>query len=68
MLDPQVSPEEVKSREVELGSERSMVEPSLFLPLLPLSPSLISHVASVEVKQNVYLLTSSKHCIYTHAR
>ena len=68
VLDPQVSPEEIESREVELGSERSTVEPSLFLPLLPLSPSLVSHLASVEVKQNVYLLTSSKHCTYAHAR
>ena len=30
----------------------SAVEPSLFRPLPPLSPSLISHLASVEVKQN----------------
>ena len=31
----------------------STVEPSLFRPLPPLSPSLISHLASVDVKQNV---------------
>ena len=30
----------------------SAVEPSLFRPLPPLSPSLISHLASVDVKQN----------------
>ena len=30
----------------------SAVEPSLFRPLTPLSPSLISHLASVDVKQN----------------
>ena len=31
----------------------SAVEPSLFRPLPPLSPSLMSHLASVDVKQNV---------------
>ena len=31
----------------------SAVEPSLFRPLPTLSPSLISHLASVDVKQNV---------------
>ena len=36
------------------GSVRA-VEPSLFRPLPPLSPSLISHLASVDVKQNVHL-------------
>ena len=111
-LDPQVSPEEIMSREVELGCESWLflnssatdivlvtaqarqlkqqlrsaldatqwrgdtaltlplfwrrstvspvffrryprpVEPSLFRPLPPLSPSLISHLASVDVKQN----------------
>ena len=30
----------------------SAVEPSLFRPLPPLSASLISHLASVDVKQN----------------
>ena len=30
----------------------SAVEPSLFRPLPPLSPSLISHLASVDVKQH----------------
>ena len=30
----------------------SAVEPSLFYPLPSLSPSLISHLASVDVKQN----------------
>ena len=30
----------------------SAVEPSLFRPLPPLSPSLMSHLASVDVKQN----------------
>jgi len=30
----------------------SEVEPSLFRPLHPLSPSLISHLASVDVNQN----------------
>ena len=30
----------------------SVVEPSLFRPLPPLSPSLISHLASVDVKQH----------------
>ena len=30
----------------------SAVEPSLFRPLPPLSPSLISHLASVDLKQN----------------
>ena len=30
----------------------SAVEPSPFRPLPPLSPSLISHLASVDVKQN----------------
>ena len=30
----------------------SAVEPSLFRPLPPLSPSLINHFASVDVKQN----------------
>ena len=30
----------------------SAVEPSLYRPLPPLSPSLISHLASVDVKQN----------------
>ena len=30
----------------------SAVEPSLFRPLPPLSPSLISHLATVDVKQN----------------
>ena len=42
-LDLQVSPEEIMSREVE---------PSLFCPHTPLSPSLISHLASVDIKQN----------------
>ena len=119
-LDPQVSPEEIMSREVELGCESwtsfasgcsstatdivlvtlpstaaetatarctsrcamakghrlntsivlaavhglsgllgavFMVEPSLFRPLPPpLLPSLISHIASVDVKQNVLVL------------
>ena len=44
-LDLQVSPEEIMSREVELGCE-SWTPP-------PPSPSLISHLASVDVKQNV---------------
>ena len=30
----------------------SAVEPSLFRPLPPMSPYLISHLASVDVKQN----------------
>ena len=79
VLDPQVSPEEIKSREVELCSKRSKVEPSLFLlppcpppPFPPPPPhhthSIISHLAKVDIKQNVYLLTSSKDCIYAHAR
>ena len=34
----------------------SAVEPSLFPPLFPLSPSLISHLASVDIKQNVLQL------------
>ena len=91
-LDLQVSPEEIMSREVELGCETaiaqctsrwsmarghrlntstvlaavhglsglfravSAVEPSLFRPLPPMSPSLISHLASVDVKQNVLTL------------
>ena len=33
-----------------------LVEPSLFCPLPPLSPSLISYLASVDVKQNVHTL------------
>ena len=37
----------------------SAVEPSLFRPLPTLSPSLISHLASVDVKQNVTLLLTS---------
>ena len=35
----------------------SAVEPSLFCPLPPLSPSLISHLASVDVKQSVLTFT-----------
>ena len=38
-------------------SVRYVVEPSLFHPLPPLSPSLIGHLPYVDVKQNVYLLT-----------
>ena len=103
-LDLQDGPEEIMSREVELGCEGwtsfasavetaiaqctsrwamarghrlntsivlavvhslpdlfwavSTVEPSLFRPLPPLSPSLISHLASVDVKQNVLVLAS----------
>ena len=34
----------------------SAVEPALFRPLPPLSSSLISHLASVDVKQNVHIL------------
>ena len=37
----------------------SPVEPSHFRPLPPLSPSLISHLASEDVKQNVVLLPTS---------
>ena len=32
VLEPQVSPEEIKNREVELGLERSEIKPSLFSP------------------------------------
>ena len=50
----------------------SAVEPSLFRPLRPLSPSLISHLASVDVKQNVLSFHDfswwrevfSVHCVY----
>ena len=79
-LDPQLSPEEIVSREVELGCEScSSVSSSTMdivlvaaqhgggprsfsgsihgqaftlSPSSPLSPSLISNVASVDVKQN----------------
>ena len=37
----------------------SAVEPSFFRPLPPLSLSLISHLASVDIKQNVYLFSFS---------
>ena len=37
----------------------SAVQPSLFRPLTPLSPSLISHLASVDAKQNVPLRTTA---------
>ena len=34
----------------------SAVEPSLFRPLLPLSPSLISHLTSVDVNDDELML------------
>ena len=44
----------------------SAVEPSLFRPLPPLSPSLVSHLASVDVKQNgpgpTVMAVSHRHC------
>ena len=65
MLDPQESPEEIKNREVKLGS-LSWTSFACFStavlrspPLSPQSQSLISHLASVDVKQNVYYLSAA---------
>ena len=45
----------------------SVVEPSLFCPLPPLSPSLISHLASVDIKQNGLNGLILFPCIYIYA-